>query len=137
MADKPVLGVDFDGVLHAYTSGYQGINIIPDGPVPGAMAWLREAVEEFHVHVYSARSRAQGGRDAMKKALLDWLIAEHGEVVGRIVHALIHFPQYKPSALVFLDDRAVTFTGVFPPPSELRAFKTWQQPTDSETKTPK
>jgi hypothetical protein len=32
---KPILCLDFDGVLHSYTSGWKGAAVIPDPPVPG------------------------------------------------------------------------------------------------------
>ena len=34
---------DFDGVVHGYTSGWQGEDTIPDPPVPG----IKEAIEEI------------------------------------------------------------------------------------------
>lgn len=34
MAKKTVI-FDFDGVIHSYTSGWRGENIIPDPPVSG------------------------------------------------------------------------------------------------------
>jgi predicted phosphatase len=32
----------------------------------------------------------------------------------------------KPPAVVYLDDRAILFTGKFPSPEEIKNFKTWQ-----------
>lgn len=37
---KPTICVDFDGCLHAYTSGWQGAEVVSDPPVPGAIDWL-------------------------------------------------------------------------------------------------
>jgi hypothetical protein len=128
MADsKPILCLDFDGVLHAYTSGWQGGDVIGDGPVPGAMAWLRDAVETFEVHVLSSRSRVQKSRELMRDTLKEWLIEKHGEVIGRVVHQLIHFPDYKPSAFLTIDDRSLCFTGTFPDPASLLTFKPWNK----------
>jgi hypothetical protein len=40
---KPILCVDFDGVIHSYSSGWQGADIVNDPPTPGALAWLAKA----------------------------------------------------------------------------------------------
>ena len=37
----------------------------------------------------------------------------------------VEWPKSKPPAHVYLDDRAVTFTGVWPDPAELLAFRPW------------
>ena len=31
---KPILCLDFDGVLHTYSSGWKGADVIPDPPTP-------------------------------------------------------------------------------------------------------
>lgn len=62
--------VDFDGVLHSYTSGWQGVTTIPDPPVPGAIQWLCEMVPHFTIAVLSSRSHDDGGIPAMQ----DWLM---------------------------------------------------------------
>ena len=38
---KPILCLDFDGVIHSYASGWKGADVIPDAAVPGAMEFLR------------------------------------------------------------------------------------------------
>jgi len=115
---KPILCLDFDGVLHSYTSGWQGAVIISDPPVPGAIEFLREAVKHFTVCIYSTRSNSVDGIYAMK----GWL-EQHG--AGEPLMDELHFPDEKPPAFVTLDDRAITFDGRWPAIETLLAFKPW------------
>jgi hypothetical protein len=138
---RPILCLDFDGVLHAYTSGWKGADKIPDPPVPGAMAFLRRATEAFCVHVYSSRSHQPGGIDAMQ-AWLERHMAEHFLEIGigaglaepqitnmaeEFVRTDLTFPTVKPPASVSIDDRCITFTGNWPSIDELKAFKPWNK----------
>jgi hypothetical protein len=119
MAGKPILCLDFDGVIHSYTSGWLGPTVIPDPPVDGAVAFLRAALDVFDVQVHSSRSHHPGGIVAMK----DWLCGHGGvELVEKL-----GWPAEKPPALVTLDDRALTFTGVWPTIETLRTFKPWNK----------
>lgn len=131
---KPILCVDFDGVLHSYISGWKGAEIIPDPPVPGAIAFLYDAIMSFQVFVYSSRSHQPGGIDAM----MDWLAHHEKEWIKEQVAAgrptprtsllfAITWPKEKPSAFVSLDDRAITFTGEWPDMRTLCAFKPWNK----------
>lgn len=63
---KPILCVDFDGVVHAYTSKWTDAMTISDGPVPGALKWLWQATEWFHVAIYSSRSKEAGAIIVMR-----------------------------------------------------------------------
>lgn len=139
---KPLLCLDFDGVIHAYTSGWQGANIIPDGPVPGAMAFILEAQKHFRVAIYSSRSGQTGGIPAMRFRVASWLKAHllngAGEDfsqtpelarVWRAALLALEWPTEKPPAHITIDDRAVTFEGDWSvlDPVKLLAFKPWNK----------
>lgn len=137
---KPILCVDWDGVVHAYTSGWIAADVIPDGPVEGALEFLGEAVKHFDVYIYSARSHQDGGIDAMKDALRQWsmdkIMTEQGAatseaaaMVHDFVYATIKWPTFKPSAMVTIDDRVLRFEGPmhWPAMHELLAFKPWNK----------
>lgn len=131
-----IICVDFDGVIHSYTTGWHGIDVILDPPVPGAIEWLQKFLptpDSFGiaprytgpiVMIYSSRSRSRRGRAAMKR----WLI-EHGLPRQYIDDGLLKFPTKKPPAYLTIDDRAMTFQGVFPTQEEMLGFKTWYATT--------
>lgn len=123
MGRLPILCVDFDGVLHAYTSGWRGATVVPDGPTPGALDFLAEAVKHFDVCIYSSRSSQDGGIVAMETALHDWLWdARDYDTFDRL-----SFPDHKPAAFLTIDDRALCFEGTFPDAASLLAFKPWNE----------
>lgn len=124
---KPILCLDFDGVLHSYESGWQGIDVVADGPTPGMAGFLADAIEDFEVCVVSSRSQEASGREAMQEALLGWLTDECGMYDGTTVFEQIRFPEHKPAAFLTIDDRALTFEGTFPRPADLLSFKPWNK----------
>lgn len=135
---KPILCLDFDGVLHSYTSPWQGAGVIADPPVPGAIAFLREAVQHFTVAIYSSRSVEPQGLVAMQQWLGEWSVADresdHEDLSWL---AQIIWPTAKPPALVTIDDRALTFTGTWPAIVDLKAFQPWnRKPSDFSDKPP-
>ncbi len=77
MAYKPILCLDFDGVVHSYTSGWKGPRNIPDRAMPGALEFIVKAQESFKVSIFSSRSNYLFGRHAMKK----WLFAEYDKLI--------------------------------------------------------
>jgi hypothetical protein len=121
---RPILCVDFDGVLSAYINGWQGIDVINEEPVPGAMEFLINAVKVFKVNIYSSRSEKPEGIKAMRQWLCDHL-TELEE--GFETYMSLYFPTSKPPALVSLDDRTITFNGVFPSIDTLIEFKPWNK----------
>lgn len=134
---KYLICCDFDGVLHSYTSGWQGAQFITDPPVPGAMAWLelmtRPAnVMRFEVNVYSSRSKEPGAVEAMKDWLMNHLVdhfislghADSLTAAAMVVDEL-RFPTQKPPASLMIDDRAFHFVGAFPTPEWMLSFQPW------------
>lgn len=124
MRGKPILCLDFDGVIHSYESGWKGADVIPDPVVAGAADFIVDAQKHFSVAIYSSRSGQEGGIDAMKryvhKAIID---ADHD---GSSFDA-IQWPTEKPPAQITIDDRAMTFMGTWPRMSELLAFQPWNR----------
>ena len=143
---NPIILVDFDGVIHSYTSGWQGVATIPDPPVPGAIQFLLDHLplpEELHgamlpehrgpiVQIYSARSRSWRGRRAMKR----WLV-QHGIHQSYFTERILKLPRKKPAAFLTIDDRALCFQGTWPTTEEMLAFRPWYKgkpdPGSSET----
>lgn len=151
---KPILCLDFDGVLHSYTSGWKGARIIPDDPVPGALEFVVGALDRFRVCILSSRSHQWGGRRAMKQWLrlhlirlgdaeivpewwLHFIATNHGMEpwrqecewsADRVVKA-IGWPIFKPAATITIDDRALTFTGTWPALADLAKFQPWNKAT--------
>lgn len=128
---KPILCVDFDGVIHAYTTPWEGAAVISDPPVPGAMEFLLRAAEHFTVAVYSSRSKDPAGISAMRVWLvahLTGLLPNSGER-QRFVYGELQFPNQKPPAFLTIDDRAICFDGDWSKiePADLLQFKPWNK----------
>ena len=119
--EKPILCVDFDGVIHSYKSGWQGPTKILDDPVQGAMHFLKDASEVFDVQIYSSRSKHPGGILAMQKYIEGW--SEYFD----IKLPELKYPTEKPPAFLTIDDRAWQFEGIFPVPRNLLNFKPWHE----------
>jgi hypothetical protein len=125
---KPIICLDFDGVIHSYISGWQGARSIPDPPVEGALEFMAQALRlGYDVVIHSSRARYWGGIRAMRQ----WLRSVSGSMwyEGGFDVGLedVRFTRWKPAAIVTLDDRAVRFDGTFPKPQELVALKPWNK----------
>lgn len=134
---KPILCMDFDGVIHSYKSGWVAADFIPDEPVPGAFAFLREALKNFEVVIFSSRSHQSGGVRAMQLWFEFWARRElpNDEASGYAANAVINgiawrkeaWPVEKPPAFISIDDRGLLFTGEWPNVTDLLAFKPWNK----------
>jgi hypothetical protein len=127
---KPILCVDFDGVVHSYTTPWIDEATIPHPPVPGAIKWLWRATEWFDVQIYSSRSKSDAGIQAMRLWMARNCAAEFD-----MEHPMngspfpIGFAAEKPPAFLTIDDRALCFEGNWSEiePAGLLNFKPWNK----------
>jgi hypothetical protein len=119
---KPVLCVDFDGTIHQPRL-WRGPGTKMGDLVPGALEFLEEAQEHFRVAVYSCRSARPGAVSEMRNWLGRAAIQRGKTDLGP--YRWIEWPKSKPPAHAYLDDRGVTFTGVWPSFDDLLAFRPW------------
>lgn len=115
--DMKIICFDFDGVIHSYTSGWQGIDVIPDQVVPGIKELIKELKQDgYIIKVFSARCREKKGREAIQK-YLDKYNIEVDEVAIN-----------KPPAIVSIDDRAICFEGTTDGLKEkIKNFEPWMK----------
>ena len=152
---KLTLSVDFDATIHGYQSGWQGAAVCNDPIVPGSIEWLIETLDTFEIAIFSARSRSWRGRRAMRKYIIsqfcamcptyndtpkiirDWITTtafadpwkdEVKYAAHRLVRKL-HWPIFKPSAFLTIDDRALQFKGNWGqfPAKKLLEFRPWNK----------
>lgn len=128
--DKPILCLDFDGVIHSYERGWQGGEIYGN-ITRGFWEWAEEANKLFRLVIYSSRSKDPKQIIEMQA----WMIKERTkwrETVayyegreGSIVE--FEFAHEKPAAFLTIDDRAIQFNGDWSslPPDMLRQFQPW------------
>ena len=124
---RPILCLDFDGVVHSYSSGWQGANFIPDPPVEGAIGFMLNALNHFDVVIFSSRSNQRGGLKAMQAWLRKHADAAWWESPAGPGLEDVRFVTEKPSAMVTLDDRALTFDGTWPTIESLKEFRPWNK----------
>lgn len=110
--------LDFDGVIHSYTSRWVGPTHIPDPPVEGAIQFIHNCMDNgLGVMIYSTRNSSPGAIQSM----LDWL-----NIHGLKYHyrEKIQFPTDKPiMASLFIDDRGFQFNGVWPSVQYMKEFQ--------------
>lgn len=92
------VAVDFDGVIHSYSSGWTGYEP-KDDPEPGALGFiLGLQAQGYEVVIMSARAHNEEG----VKQTEEWL-KRHGFPNLRVTNE-------KVTAVAYVDDRAVPYT---------------------------
>lgn len=113
----PRVVFDFDGVIHSYSSGWKGSDIIADPPVPGIEKALRDIHKAgYEIVVVSTRCETVLGRMAIENWLDKNCLSDY---VDRVC-------KEKPPAICYIDDRAICFDG-HPEAllSKIQSFKPW------------
>ena len=134
MEHKKTICVDFDGVIHSYTSGWKGADVIPDPPVDGAFEGLYRlcADPEIDVAIHSSRSGQENAIEAMQEWLNKWDAAYRDayQISNAKPHLIqmVRFPVDKPPAMVYVDDRGINFDGDWSKiTTELKDFTPWNK----------
>jgi len=127
-SEKPILCLDFNGVIHDHRGKWKGPEHVNGPVIPGALEFLSDAVKHFTVCIFSGSSLQPWGISAMQEWLRNAFLSS-GMDIARMNEVLeaIQFPAEKPPSFVSIDDRALTFTGTWPSIESLKAFKPWNR----------
>ncbi len=114
MSNKTIV-FDFDGVIHSYTSGWHGVDVIPDEPCEEVVAAIRKLRKAgYEVVVVSTRCADPRGMKAVQEYL-----KRHGIKVDNVCAT-------KPPALVYVDDRAVCYRPGIDLVKRIVEFRPWR-----------
>lgn len=131
---KPIMCLDFDGVIHRYDSGWTGATVISDGVTDGFFEWLDKASKLFRIVIYSSRSSEPKAVEAMALWMAEqrrlWRAGGGQSVNDESGFPVqIEFADKKPAAFLTIDDRAITFEGDWSKldPEMLLSFRPWNK----------
>lgn len=116
------IAVDFDGVIHLYSKGFQD-GTIYDKPVPG----VRDAMQQmkakgFKLYIFSTRSnKIFHKKDSIdQNKAMEAYLNKHNIPFDRI------WSFGKPMADIYIDDRAIGFRGDWQTTlEEVESFQPW------------
>jgi hypothetical protein len=120
------VAVDFDGVIHKYSRGWQDGSIY-DEPVDGAFSALRVLMREYAVFIFTTRNPMQVAEWLMNKGQFSCLVEAtylgeeddgtpilHNNDIEREFwndKGQLLITQRKLPAVAYLDDRGIRFNG--------------------------
>ncbi|UTY31706.1 PBECR2 nuclease fold domain-containing protein [Treponema putidum] len=112
------IAIDFGGVINSFKSGWKGPEFT-DEPVNGAFEAINILLNEgYKVIIYSTRAETVEGKNTIYNYLLG----------NGINIREIEVTDKKPIALVYIDDRAIKFSGNWNETlDKIKKFKTWTE----------
>ena len=127
---KPIICIDFDGVIHSYEKGWMDGEIYGE-VVPGFFEWVERVRYDFELVIHSSRAKIDDGIALMvtwfHEKEKEWL--KSGGERNPVEPLIIEFSYMKPPAFITIDDRAICFKGDWSAaelsPESLKAFKPW------------
>lgn len=118
------IAIDFDGVIHSYSRGWQGGEIY-DLPVEGTREALTELrAKGWKIYIFSTRTNKiyhKNDHPPQEERMKTYL-EEHGIPYDKI------WSFGKPMADIYLDDRALNFRGKWVDSlQEIEQFQVWNR----------
>jgi len=118
------IAIDFDGVIHSYSRGWQGGKIY-DPPVEGTREALTELrAKGWKIYIFSTRTNKiyhKNDHPPQEERMKTYL-EEHGIPYDKI------WSFGKPMADIYLDDRALNFRGKWVDSlQEIKQFQVWNR----------
>jgi hypothetical protein len=98
---QKTIAIDFDGVIHKYSKGWQGGKIY-DKPVEGAIEAYYELIKKYNVVIFTSREDTEAVKRWMDK---------HFDFEKNLGH--FYEPEVtnvKPIATAYIDDRGIRFS---------------------------
>jgi hypothetical protein len=120
-AGEKVVAVDFDGVINSYKSGWRGASAT-DEPVLSAAESLHTLYNRgYKVIIFSTRANTKEGVETIREYLRKH--TENNEIADSI-----EITSQKPIADMYIDDRAIPFTGDWAETlKQIEEFKPWTE----------
>lgn len=94
---RRTIGWDFDGVINPYTQGFTGLHDVPDAPTPESIEFIKDMHEKGYINKILSSRPAEVILNWLKKYDLDQYFSD--------------ISNFKFPATVYIDDRALHFTG--------------------------
>ena len=99
---KQTIAIDFDGVIHKYSKGFQDGSIY-DEPIEGVKEALKKLSKKFRIVIFTTRlNPCFDNEEKMNEDITNWLVK----------HEIYHdeLTNNKPPAIAYIDDRGIRFT---------------------------